>query len=548
MSGTILTLDDTIAALSSAAGPAARSIVRLSGPRAIELAGAVFVPWAAPGLGAPVGLAAAPGFSALDGLVRAARPMLIEAPARAYVFRSPRSYTRQDVVELHVPGPAVATALLGELVAGGARLAEPGEFTARAFFHGRLDLARAEAVADIIDAEADAQVRSAVGVLEGALGRLCLPGAQELTQALAVVEASIDFADEDLALAQPAELAGQVRAVRDRLERALEACGRWPAGAGQPRVAIAGRPNAGKSSLLNALSGADRAIVSALAGTTRDVLSAPARLADGREVLLLDAAGLQDHADELWQAAHRAARQALASAEAVLFVADAPAANWPAEAALLAEVAALNRRAALVVLAAKCDQPYDATPPAELARRHGADMLAVSSHTGVGLDELRALLARHPAVGVLVAANFSIGAVLMMHFAAQAAAFFESAEVIELHHPDKADAPSGTAAATARKIAAARAAAELPAPPDATVQELAGARGAQIDGIRVHGVRLRGLIAHQEVLFGAEGEILTIRHDSLDRASFMPGVIAGVRAVVSRPGLTVGIESILGIG
>ena len=149
---------------------------------------------------------------------------------------------------------------------------------------------------------------------------------------------------------------------------------------------------------------------------------------------------------------------------------------------------------------------------------------------------------------MLVAPNFSIGAVLMMHFAAQAAAFYESAEVIELHHPDKADAPSGTAAATARRIAAARAAANLPEPPDATVQELAGARGAQVDGIRVHGVRLRGLVAHQEVLFGADGETLTIRHDSLDRVSFMPGVIAGIRAVPSRPGLTVGIESVLGIG
>jgi len=175
-------------------------------------------------------------------------------------------------------------------------------------------------------------------------------------------------------------------------------------------------------------------------------------------------------------------------------------------------------------------------------------VVGTTGFTDQRLDALRALLAEHPEVGVLVAANFSIGAVLMMHFAAQAAAFYESAEIIELHHPDKVDAPSGTAASTARRIAAARAVADLPPPPDATVQESPGARGASVDGIRVHGVRLRGLIAHQEVLFGAEGEILTIRHDSLDRASFMPGVIAGVRAVGSRPGLTVGIESILGIG
>jgi 4-hydroxy-tetrahydrodipicolinate reductase len=163
-------------------------------------------------------------------------------------------------------------------------------------------------------------------------------------------------------------------------------------------------------------------------------------------------------------------------------------------------------------------------------------------------DLLRSLLAEHDGLGVLIAPNFSIGAVLMMRFAEQAAAFYESAEVIELHHPGKADAPSGTAASTARRIAAARTAAALAAPPDATKQELPGARGAQVDGIRVHGVRLRGLVAHQEVLFGAEGETLTIRHDSLDRVSFMPGVLAAVRAISTRPGLTVGIEPILGIG
>jgi 4-hydroxy-tetrahydrodipicolinate reductase len=163
------------------------------------------------------------------------------------------------------------------------------------------------------------------------------------------------------------------------------------------------------------------------------------------------------------------------------------------------------------------------------------------------LNRLRTALAEHDGIGVLVAPNFSIGAVLMMRFAEQAAAFYESAEIIELHHAGKADAPSGTATNTARRIAAARTTAGLEPPPDATVKELPGARGAQVDGIRVHGVRLRGLVAHQEVLFGAEGETLTIRHDSLDRVSFMPGVIAAVRAISNMPGLTVGIEPILGI-
>jgi 4-hydroxy-tetrahydrodipicolinate reductase len=175
-------------------------------------------------------------------------------------------------------------------------------------------------------------------------------------------------------------------------------------------------------------------------------------------------------------------------------------------------------------------------------------VVGTTGFTDERLATLRAGLADRPDLGIVVAANFSVGAILMMHFARQAAAFYESAEVIELHHPGKADAPSGTATTTARVIAEARAAAGLGAPPDATVQEVPGARGAEVDGIRVHGVRLRGLVAHQEVLFGAEGETLTIRHDSLDRVSFMPGVVAAVRAVPSRPGLTLGIESILGIG
>jgi 4-hydroxy-tetrahydrodipicolinate reductase len=175
-------------------------------------------------------------------------------------------------------------------------------------------------------------------------------------------------------------------------------------------------------------------------------------------------------------------------------------------------------------------------------------VVGTTGFTEEHFDLLRGRLAEHDGVGVLIAPNFSIGAVLMMRFAEQAAAFYESAEIIELHHPGKADAPSGTAASTARRIAAARTAAALTPPPDATKQELPGARGAQVDGIRVHGVRLRGLVAHQEVLFGTEGETLTIRHDSLDRVSFMPGVLAAVRAISTRPGLTVGIEPILGIG
>jgi 4-hydroxy-tetrahydrodipicolinate reductase len=160
------------------------------------------------------------------------------------------------------------------------------------------------------------------------------------------------------------------------------------------------------------------------------------------------------------------------------------------------------------------------------------------------LDEVRSLLEQHPSLGVVVAPNFGIAAVLMMRFAAQAAPYFESAEIVELHHPNKVDAPSGTARRTAELIAEAR---EGKPSPDATTQSLDGARGAAVDGVHVHAVRLAGLVAHQEVLLGGHGETLTIRHDSLSRESFMPGVLLAVRSVVDRPGLTVGIDELLGL-
>lgn len=173
-------------------------------------------------------------------------------------------------------------------------------------------------------------------------------------------------------------------------------------------------------------------------------------------------------------------------------------------------------------------------------------VIGTTGFTAERLQLLRTWVAEHPGVGVLVAPNFSVGAVLMMRFAAEAAAHYESVEIIELHHPGKADAPSGTARRTAELISATRRAAGRERSPDATTTGLAGARGAQVEEVRVHSVRLAGLVAHQEVLLGGHGETLTIRHDSLDRASFMPGVLLAVRAVADRPGLTVGIDHLLG--
>lgn len=177
---------------------------------------------------------------------------------------------------------------------------------------------------------------------------------------------------------------------------------------------------------------------------------------------------------------------------------------------------------------------------------HGISaVVGTSGFDQVRLDAVRDWLGADPRVGVLVAPNFALGAVLLMRFAVQAAPYFESVEVVELHHPGKADAPSGTARRTAELVSEARRAAARPAAPDATTDALPGARGAVVDGIPVHAVRLRGLVASEEVLLGNPGEVLSLRHDSLDRASFMPGMLLGIRRVREHPGLTVGLEHLL---
>ena len=216
-------------------------------------------------------------------------------------------------------------------------------------------------------------------------------------------------------------------------------------------------------------------------------------------------------------------------------------------------VAELGREDSLQALvAADAHVVVDLTVPGateanvRFAVEHG--MHCVVGTTGWDDERLRRLellLGEHPGVGVLVAPNFSIGAVLAMRFSAQAARFFESVEIVELHHPDKVDAPSGTAARTASLVGEARRAAGVGPSPDATREDPGGARGALVDGVRVHSVRLRGLVAHQETLLGGTGEQLTIRHDSFDRISFMTGVVLGAREVVSHPGLTHGLEGYL---
>ncbi|WP_281173642.1 4-hydroxy-tetrahydrodipicolinate reductase [Actinokineospora inagensis] len=227
--------------------------------------------------------------------------------------------------------------------------------------------------------------------------------------------------------------------------------------------------------------------------------------------------------------------------------------------------AAVEAAADMVVVA-----PLDAGDPLERLVEAGTEVVVDFTHPDVALDNvrfcvehdirpvvgtsgfdaakqdaIRGWLAAKPELGVLIAPNFALGAVLSMRFAQLAAKYYDTVEIIELHHNRKADAPSGTAAHTAHLVAEARAAAGLGRVPDATTSEVDGARGADTEGVRVHSVRLAGLVAHQEVLFGAPGETLTIRHDSLHRESFMPGVLHGVRAILGRSGLIVGLDNVL---
>lgn len=201
---------------------------------------------------------------------------------------------------------------------------------------------------------------------------------------------------------------------------------------------------------------------------------------------------------------------------------------------------------------ARADVVVDFTHPdvvmsnIEWCIEHGIHMvIGTSGFNEARLAQVSSMLEGHPDVHIFIASNYSIAAVLMMHFAKKAAPFFESVEVVELHHPNKADAPSGTAVTTAEMIAEARS--DCAPMPDATTTSLDGARGAQVNGVHVHSVRLQGLFAHQEVILGNPGEMLTIRDDSFDRVSYMPGVLAAVRAVPTRPGLSVGMDKLLGI-
>ncbi|HWE97813.1 MAG TPA: tRNA modification GTPase [Tepidisphaeraceae bacterium] len=364
---------DTIAAISSAVGMAGRIVVRLSGPDAWAIARRLWTD-VLPGAGG----------AARGGILL--RQMHV--PGWLYCFQSPRSYTGEDLIEFHIPGnPLLASMLLEDLFRSGARSAEAGEFTARAYFNGRLDLTQAEGVAATIAAGSEQELSAARRLMAGELSRRLAPVTDAVAQTLALLEVGIDFSDEDVSFLSAAQASDQIARADAALARLLEESVRFERLAHEPRVVLVGRPNAGKSTLLNALVGQDRAAVSAVAGTTRDVLSAELPLARG-VVRLTDVAGLGETSEEFAAEAedgHRHiatkmrqyALRAVEEADALVLVVDAtdrrPAVALP--------------RAADLVVTSKIDLLAESS-------QESADRLRVSAVTSAGLAEFRAALDR----------------------------------------------------------------------------------------------------------------------------------------------------------
>lgn len=349
---------DTIAAISSAVGPAARMIVRVSGP-------------AVGSIGLKLGLKLSDRHSASRSQIQFAG---LSCPAWVYHFISPKSYTGEDLLELHIPGnPLLARMLLDYLVASGARQAEPGEFTARAYFHGKLDLSQAEGVAAAVSAQNDLQLAAARKLMAGELAVRLRPAMEPLAESLALVEAGIDFSEEQLEFLTASQISERIDGILDQLRKLVSESANFEKLSHEPTIVFAGRPNAGKSTLTNALAGHDRSIVSPQPGTTRDVLSAEIMLSRGT-ARIIDIAGLETAEGEIPRQMQAAAHRAIEEADVLVLVRDVTDSR--------ADVT-LARSPELRVLT-KIDLP--ASPPTV------ADAIPVSAKTGIGLDSLRSAL------------------------------------------------------------------------------------------------------------------------------------------------------------
>jgi tRNA modification GTPase len=298
---------ETIAAISSAVGEGARMIVRVSGENSFEIAAKI---------------AGEVAVGARRGILRFAG---LEAPGWVYIFRGPHSYTGEDLVEFHVPGnPLLARMLLDDLMKLGARAAEAGEFTARAFFNGKMDLSAAEGVAATIGAQSAAELAAARQLMAGELARRVRPIMERLAEMVGLVEVGIDFSEEEVTFISGEEVVGRAREIREQLERLMGESARLERLSHEPAFVLVGSPNAGKSTLLNALAGASRAVVSAVAGTTRDALSAAVML-DRGIVRVIDVAGLEEISGEgeIEKKMQESARRVLEEAEFVILVKEA---------------------------------------------------------------------------------------------------------------------------------------------------------------------------------------------------------------------------------
>ena len=398
---------DTIAAVSSATGPALRMILRLSGPQAVEWASSLSAdPLPRPGGAGRVGLA----FRKL------------QVPAWIYCFKAPRSYTGEDLVELHIPGsPLLAQLLLEDLLNRGARSAEPGEFTARAYFNGRLDLAEAEGVAATVSAGNEAELSAARRLMSGELSRRLAPVIELIANTLALLEVGIDFSEEDVAVISEEETAARLTQAQTHLRQLIEESARFEPLTHEPNIVLVGRPNAGKSTLLNALVGHERAVVSPIAGTTRDVLSAELFLQRGM-IRLTDVAGLEEyvspipHSNEqgrIESQMREAALRAVEEADSVILVQDATDERQSLKLPRKPELVVLSKMdllaagkgagtekensSILVGSALPTDTPTPATTvrSADPTRAHkkssnsASPSVQVSAKSGIGLDTLR---------------------------------------------------------------------------------------------------------------------------------------------------------------